>query len=95
MTRFKITINNGIIDKLKLNPLFYLRFDESSYISYRDNKEIDTSKWVSVDKYLIMSLEASEIEIQAEFDKCYRPCLIETQFTHMIDDNNCTHFECT
>lgn len=86
MSRFQITINNNIIDKLKLNPLFFLRFDQSSYYSYHDHKEIDTSTWNSVDKDLKIHLEASKIDLKANHSK-YILCLIEINSisVHLID----------
>lgn len=86
MSRFQITINNSIIDKLKLNPLFFLRFDQSNYYSYHDHKEIDTSTWNSVDKDLKIHIEASKIDLKANNSK-YILCLIEinTISVHLID----------
>lgn len=86
MSRFQITINNSIIDKLKLNPLFFLRFDQSSYYSNHDHKEIDTSTWNSVDKDLKIHLEASKIDLKANHSK-YILCLIEINSisVHLID----------
>lgn len=86
MSRFQITINNSIIDKLKLNPLFFLRFNQSSYYSYHDHKEIDTSTWNSVDKDLKIHLEASKIDLKANHSK-YILCLLEINSisVHLID----------
>lgn len=94
MSRFKITINNSLIDKLKLNPLFFLRYDQSSYYSYRDKVEVDTSTWVSVDKELKIKLEAQKVDLEAKYDRCYYLCFVEleTQEPHVNSENQVSDF---
>ena len=84
MSRFKVTLSTSLTEQLKLNPLFFLKFKPDHYYSYRDNKDIDTSKWISVDKELNISLDAESVNLKSSD---YHLCIVEleTQTDHKGD----------